>query len=132
MNHSTPTPELQAPKPKRVESLDIDIAMFGLHDNDRQTVLDFIRELKGKAPIIFTPEQIIYRTQFNLLYELKSIYAQIDVSRLAIQGLGQSETDSAATVLLGVINRLCELIEEQELMAKTLEQMAYPENGGDQ
>ena len=132
MNHNTPTPELQALKQKRVESLDIDIAMFGLRDNDRQTVLDFIRELKGKAPIIFIPEQIIYRTQFNLLYELKSIYAQIDVSRLAIKDLGQSETDSAATVLLDVINLLCDLIEEQELMVKTLEQMAYHENGGDQ
>ncbi len=70
--------------------------------------------------------------QADLLHELKSIYAHVDVSRLAIKNLGQSETDSAATVLLGVINSLFDLIEEQEALAKTLEQMAYPENGGDQ
>lgn len=38
-----------------------------------------------------TPElQAQCHKQADLLHELKSIYAQIDVSRLAIQGLGQS------------------------------------------
>ena len=117
MNHSIPTPELQAQKRPRVESVDIDIAMFG------------IKELKGKAPFIPTTEELVNRAHNDLVQELKELYALIDVSRLAIENLGQSETDSAASVLMVVINRLFDLIETQEIIIKKLEQEA---KGGDQ
>lgn len=72
----------------------------------------------------------LHEDQDKLAIELKEIYALVDVSRLALVDLRQSETDSCNAVLFMVINRLFALMQQVEATEKELELMAYPTTQG--
>lgn len=67
--------------------------------------------------------------QADLVYELKQLYALVNVCRLALEDQGQDETDSCSEVLMQAVNRLYELHEQQAAIAKQLQ--AEPEEAPD-
>lgn len=108
---------------------DISIALADLHPDDYANVLGFIRNIKGYA-IATTPEEKAYHQQTDLVLWLKQVHDLVGACRLALKGAGNDETDSVTTVLLMASNRLYELYEQQELRAKALEAIAYPDHNG--
>ncbi|OQX04484.1 MAG: hypothetical protein BWK73_36075 [Thiothrix lacustris] len=80
-------------------------------------------------PTINTPEmQAIqeYRAQSSLMFDLKELYALVNVCRLALANQGQDETDTTSAVLMLTATRLFDLCEQQEVREKALELAAYP------
>ena len=106
---------------------DINIALADLHPDDWQNVLDFMRNLAASSNAS-TPEEKAYHQQTDLVFWLKQVHGLVDACRLALKGAGNDETDSVSTALLMACNRLYELYEQQELRAKALEAIAYPED----
>lgn len=108
--------------------LDLTLALNGLEKHRYAEVLNCIRTVKGMSPLPQDPAELAIRQQHALVHELRELYAQVNVSRLALEKLGQDETDSAAAVLLLAGNRLYELTEEQHIRAQALERAAHPED----
>jgi branched-subunit amino acid aminotransferase/4-amino-4-deoxychorismate lyase len=69
-----------------------------------------------------------YCTQCELVIQLKDLYALVNVSRLAMTNQGQDETDTVFEVLMIAGNRLFDLTQQQQAIAKQLERIAYPES----
>lgn len=110
-----------------VTPTDISIALADLHPDDYANVLGFIRNIKGYATAT-TPEEKAYHQQTDLVFSLKQVHGLVDACRMALKGAGNDETDSVSTALMLASNRLYELYEQQELRAKALEAIAYPED----
>lgn len=106
---------------------DISIALIDLDKADYTKVLDFIRQSKGNISTL-TPEEKAHRQQFDLVYELKELYALVETARLAVLHVNADETESAAAVLMLASNQLTDLLETQQLKLRQLEMVAYPED----
>ena len=112
-----------------IAPVDISIALFGLPQEEWQTVLDFIRKINSNAPSQRTPAEKAYHQQLELVGDLKQIYALTDTARLAVlHGDTDEGTESAAVTLLMAINQFYNLLEIQKLRLQQLEAIAYPEN----
>ncbi|MBJ6610955.1 MAG: hypothetical protein JG718_11405 [Candidatus Thiothrix moscowensis] len=128
MNHTTVAPENQVSRQEALQQ-----ALANLHPDDWQPVLDFVSTIKQTqaSRTDHTTAEKAYHHQTGLVYDLKEIYALVNVCRLAMQDQGQEDAaDSAASVLMLVTNRLFELSEREKTREKALEAIAYPDYKG--